>query len=209
MTVAAPIASRRKPKGEGHARRGEILEAAGRIFIEEGYEGATIRKIAEAVGISSTALYMHFSEKAEILHEITGEAFKALKADADRIAGDPADPETRLRRGLENYVAFAFANQNAYRLAYMTPPIEAAPMAQSAARELAADLYKGFEAAVKAVEETGRLHRDCRTTAQVLWAGVHGVISLMITKPYFDWIDRDTLVREMLDAQFLGLLKPA
>ena len=43
------IRSARKPKGEGHARRSEILAAAQRIFFAEGYECATIRKIADAV----------------------------------------------------------------------------------------------------------------------------------------------------------------
>ena len=74
--------SSRKPKGEGHARRAEILSAAERIFVEHGYEGATIRKIADEVGLSSTALYMHFADKAEILHEICREAFETLTADA-------------------------------------------------------------------------------------------------------------------------------
>ncbi len=75
-----PAASRshRKPKGEGHARRGEILAAAERIFVDHGYEGATIRKIADAVGLSSTALYMHFADKGEILQEICREAFGQL-----------------------------------------------------------------------------------------------------------------------------------
>ena len=48
--------SQRKPKGEGYARRAEILAVAERIFVEHGYEGATIRKIADEVGLSSTAL---------------------------------------------------------------------------------------------------------------------------------------------------------
>ena len=56
--------SARKAKGDGHLRRAEILEAAERIFIAEGYEGATIRKIADEVGVSSTALYMHFQDKS-------------------------------------------------------------------------------------------------------------------------------------------------
>ncbi|MCX8498704.1 MAG: helix-turn-helix domain containing protein, partial [Caulobacteraceae bacterium] len=59
--------SARKPKGDGHLRRAEILAAAERIFVAEGYDGATIRRIADEVGVSSTALYMHFKDKAEIL----------------------------------------------------------------------------------------------------------------------------------------------
>ena len=69
--LPAPTArSARKPKGEGHVRRAEILEAAERLFVECGYEGATIRKIADEVGVSSTALYMHFRDKSEILSQI-------------------------------------------------------------------------------------------------------------------------------------------
>lgn len=56
----------RKARGEGHERRAEILAAAQRLFVEYGYEGATIRKIADAVGLSSTALYLHFRKKDEI-----------------------------------------------------------------------------------------------------------------------------------------------
>ena len=55
MPVVSPSSrSSRKPKGEGHSRRGEILAAAERIFVEYGYEGATIRKIADEVGLSSS-----------------------------------------------------------------------------------------------------------------------------------------------------------
>ena len=60
------VRSARKAKGSGYLRRAEILEAAERIFIEEGYEGATIRKIAEEVGVSSTALYVHFRGKERL-----------------------------------------------------------------------------------------------------------------------------------------------
>jgi AcrR family transcriptional regulator len=118
VTLASPLTlrSRRKPKGEGHARRAEILAAAERIFVEHGYEGATIRKIADEVGLSSTALYMHFAEKGEILHEICRQAFAALLEMNQAILAGSDRPEVRLRRMLRAYVDFGFANPNAYRL---------------------------------------------------------------------------------------------
>lgn len=200
--------SARKPKGEGHARRAEILEAAERIFVEVGYEGATIRRIADEVGLSSTALYMHFSEKSEILHEICRGAFARLQAANAAVIAEPGPAETRLRRLLEAYVDFGFANPNAYRLIYLTRPVEARDGAQSAAQAMGQELYLSFEAVVRAVAEDGRLHGEPRATAQTLWAGAHGIVSLMITKPYFDWVDRTVLTRTMLDALFAGLLKP-
>ena len=61
---------------------------------------------------------------------------------------------------------------------------------------------------VEDAERAGRLRGEVRATTQALWAGGHGVVSLMITKPYFDWVDRETLVKTLMDALFTGLLKP-
>ena len=211
MSSASPtptIRSARKPKGEGHSRRAEILAAAERNFVEHGYEGATIRKIADEVGLSSTALYMHFSEKSEILHEICNNAFATLIAANRGIVESATSPEDRLRRSIEAYIDFGFENPNAYRLIYMTRPLEAQDGAQTSARELGGELFRAFESVVSEVHEAGRLACDHRVAAQSIWAAGHGVVSLMITKPYFDWADRDILTRTMLDALFRGLLKP-
>tara|TARA_R110002124_G_scaffold258348_1_gene424151 strand:+ start:1515 stop:2234 length:720 start_codon:yes stop_codon:yes gene_type:complete len=200
--------SARKPKGEGHSRRAEILAAAEQIFVEHGYEGATIRKIADEVGLSSTALYMHFSDKQEILHEICRQSFETLIALNQTVLDSPGEPEVRMRRMMEAYVTFGFAHPNAYRLVYLTRPLEARDGAESVAQQLGADLFRSFETLVEDVERAGRLRGEVRASTQALWAGGHGVVSLMITKPYFDWVDRETLVKTLMDALFMGLLKP-
>lgn len=208
MTVSAPHSrSQRKPKGEGHARRAEILAAAERIFVDHGYEGATIRKIADEVGLSSTALYMHFSDKSEILHEICERAFEQLLVMNRTVLAEPGTPEQRMRRLMQSYVRFGFENPNAYRLIYMTRPVEA-QQAQSVAQSLGHELFGAFVQVVEEAATEGRLRGETRATAQTLWAGAHGVVSLMITKPYFDWVARDLLIDTLLDALFVGLLKP-
>lgn len=208
--TAIPVSSRsaRKPKGEGHERRAEILAAAERIFVEHGYEGATIRKIADEVGLSSTALYMHFSEKGEILQEICRQAFEALMEANQVIIAETRSPKERMREMMRAYVEFGFANPNAYRLVYMTRPIELREGAQSAAREMGVELFRTFEGVIEELEAAGRLRYDAKTTAQAVWAGGHGAVSLMISKPYFDWVDRDQLVTTLLEGLFTGLLKP-
>lgn len=200
--------SARKPKGEGHARRAEILTAAERIFVEHGYEGATIRKIADEVGLSSTALYMHFADKSEMLHEICRGAFEALIASHQEILVADEAPEARLRRMIEAYIKFGFDNPNAYRLTYLTRPVEAREGAQSVAQETGAELFRAFVAVVEEAVAAGRMRGDPATIAQVIWASAHGIVSLRITKPYFDWTPQDELTRIMLDALFAGLLRP-
>lgn len=207
VASAANARSVRKPKGGGHERRAEILSAAERIFVEHGYEGATIRKIADEVGLSSTALYMHFADKAEILHEICREAFAQLTAGNAALTAQVGTPVERLRKMMRAYVEFGFANPNAYRLIYLTRPVEAREGAQSAAMEAGSALFRTFEDVVRQAEAAGQLKRGARETAQALWAGGHGVVSLMITKPYFDWAPRDVLVETVMDALFEGLFR--
>ena len=203
----SPHRSQRKPKGEGHARRAEILAAAERIFVDHGYDGATIRKIADEVGLSSTALYMHFSDKSEILHEICERSFEQLLMVNRGVLAEPASAPVRMRRLMDAYVQFGFDNPNAYRLVYMTRPIEAQP-AETAAQGMGIALFQSFVSVVEEAQAEGLLRGETLATAQTLWAGAHGVVSLMITKPYFDWVERDLLVSTTLDALFAGLLKP-
>lgn len=197
--------SARKPKGEGHERRAEILAAAEGIFVRQGYEGATIRKIADEVGLSSTALYMHFADKSEILNEICRNAFDTLAEEHRLILAEDAPPLARLRRIVENYIAFGFANPNAYRLAYLTPSIETRHGAESVAQQTGAELFRAFVCVVEEAVEQGALKGDARTLAQVIWASAHGLVSIVITKTYFDWGQRDVLVRTHMDVLFSGL----
>jgi AcrR family transcriptional regulator len=210
LSSEAPVSARsqRKPKGEGHERRAEILAAAERIFVEHGYEGATIRKIADEVGLSSTALYMHFPDKGAILQEISRQAFETLRAANDRAMAQSGPAEDRLRRMMRAYVEFGFDNPNAYRLVYMTRPAELQEGPQSSARELGTELFRSFERVVEELEAAGRLRVDARTAAQALWAGGHGVVSLMISKPYFDWVDREALTTAMMEGLLAGFLRP-
>ena len=115
-------------------------------------------------------------------------------------------PEQRLRRLIESYIAFGFDNPNAYRLIYLTRPQEAEG-AKSAAQEVGIGLFRAFETVVHEVDAVGRLKVPPRTAAQVIWAGGHGVVSLLITKPYFDWVEREALVKAMLDTVFDGLIR--
>ncbi len=209
MSVAEMKTARsaRKPKGEGHARRGEILAAAERIFVDCGYEGATIRKIADEVGVSSTALYMHFRDKSQILHEICETAFDRLLTVDLAIIERPLPPSEKVRAILDAYISFGFDNPNAYRLVFMTRPHEAEDGAQSVAQRLGRQVFDRFQACVEELADEGRLKTTPEVAAQTLWAGAHGVVALLITKPYFDWAPPKALAQTMLDALFEGLTR--
>jgi AcrR family transcriptional regulator len=199
--------SARKPKGDGHQRRAEILAAAERIFVAEGYERSTIRRIADEVGVSSTALYMHFQDKAEILLEICAEALVAMLANNTKIAQMPGDPVVRVRAILETYMDFALNNANAYQLVFCAMPSEVTQERSQAATDLGAQSFDRFRSVVAEIADAGRLRTGTvDTAAQTLWAACHGLTTLLITRPAFNWEPAADLRRLMLDAMLQGMV---
>jgi len=209
-TVTAPRRSARKPKGDGHLRRAEILAAAERIFVAEGYDGATIRKIADEVGVSSTALYMHFPDKGCILLEICEGTIRQLLERNSEIAGKPMDPANRVKLMLESYMRWGLDHPNAYELVFsnvrqLSVVIETAT--NTTTSDLSAQCYEVFSGAVREIAAEGRLRTGTAdSAAQALWASCHGVVALMINRPNFGWAPTDELIEVTLDGLMHGLV---
>ncbi len=202
-----PHRSARKAKGDGHLRRAEILEAAERIFVAHGYEAATIRKIADEVGVSSTALYMHFRDKDQILLEICTGAMEELLASNREISAMPIDAVARVRMMLEAYLAFALEHPNAYRLVFCSSPVMDEIRRQHATLQIGQECLDRFASVIREIAAQGRLRvGDPRSAHQVLWAACHGMITLMVTKPDLYCAPPEELTRVMLDRLLHGVI---
>lgn len=177
---------------EREALRTKILDAARDLFAREGYEAVTMRRIADAIEYSPTAIYLHFADKEALIRELCETDFLALAKAFQRIAKEP-DPFERLRKIGHAYVDFALDHPNHYRLMFMTPP----PVRSVEAREIERgnpqqDAYAFLKATVTEAVAAGRLRpelEDVELLSQALWAGVHGVVSLHVTKGADDWVD--------------------
>lgn len=185
--------SPRKPKGSGFERREEILAASLRLFGERGVHGVSTRQIAEAVGISQPTLYAYFPSKDHIASELSARAFAELER---RLTGPHfAYTEEGLAAAFRTYVDFGLENPDAYRVAFMiegpTAPagaVEAHKPGQGAFDVLRRAIARMHEEGLTATDDPERL-------AQSLWAGMHGLVSLLIARPQFPWVDREQLIQ--------------
>jgi AcrR family transcriptional regulator len=191
-----------------------ILDAARELFAEQGFEAVTMRKIAERIEYSPTAIYFHFKDKQALLQELCDTDFGALAQEFQKIARI-ADPIDRLRQIGRAYVSFATEYPNHYRLMFMTPP----PVGMCAADSRIArgnpeeDAYAFLRATAEEAIASGRLRpefKDADLVSQMVWAGTHGVVSLHIAKQGDDWVEwRDArkTAQALIEVMIRGLVR--
>lgn len=197
---------------ERNEMRTRILDAARELFAEEGYEAVTMRRIAERIEYSATAIYFHFRDKHALMQELCDEDFGALAGQFQGIARI-ADPIDRLRKIGQAYVAFALSHRNHYRLMFMTPKPEAMKPEDSrwTRGNPEEDAYAFLKATVAAAIAAGRLrpeYQDADMVSQIVWAGTHGVASLHIAKckdAWVDWRDPVETAHAQIEAMIRGL----
>lgn len=217
-TAGAAAGSRpyRKRKGEGHVRRDEILTAAQRIFIEDGFEQATIRKIAARAGISPTALYLYFPDKQTILEELCEHAFAKLVQRMDAILAGGGGALDKVRRIMRAYIDFGLEHPDEYRLTFMVKalgrmsvdhrdpgarqpgqPGYSGPQAYARLRDAMADL----------IAEAGADGQDVDLATEVIWMSGHGLVSLMIGNSPRFLAHKEELVEALIRTQLYGILR--
>lgn len=83
QTESTPLPDGQPSKSE--QTREMILAAAARFFRNEGYNGATMRKIARFANMEAGSIYYHFSSKEEILDEVLDRGLRGLYEEAQRV----------------------------------------------------------------------------------------------------------------------------
>jgi AcrR family transcriptional regulator len=205
----------RRQRAKG-ATRQKILDAARELFAREGYEAVAMRRIAEAIEYSPTAIYVHFKDKADLMKELCRVDFEAFTSQAQQFAS-VANPIQRIRLLGRAYIQFAIEHPNHFRLMFMTKPtpemvdMDEEEMRQRGRGDPSRDGYAFLTQCVREAIAQGwvreELQHDPELVAQILWAGVHGVASLQVSRPenepWFNWKGADVLG----DATSLAVLR--
>lgn len=187
--------------------REEILDAARELFLTEGYENVSMRRIAERIEYSPTTIYLYFQDKAEILDHLCAETFGLLEQRLATISNSPLDPLAKLRAGLRAYVDFGLEYPNHYQVTLMLAQKEPDP-AQPCDRKMESGMraFAHLRNSVENCVKSGDFREiDLETTAQALWAAVHGITSLLITHCAFPWTDRDRVINHLIEVLVEGL----
>jgi len=194
--------------------RDKILDAARDLFISEGYEGVSMRKVAEKIEYSPTAIYVHFADKKDLFHQLCQEDFARL-AEAFQSPAMPLIPIERLNFIGHTYVDFGMKYPNHYKLMFMTqhPSAELDEVDCEIKGNPEEDAYAFLKLTVQQAIDAGYFrekYTDSELLSQTLWASIHGVIALEIAKGCDNWVEWRPMIdraNTMLDAILHGLLR--
>jgi AcrR family transcriptional regulator len=158
------------------AFRGRAVEAATGLFAELGYRGVTLRSVAAELGVSPMTPYRYFENKEELFAMVRTEAFRRFAdAQRDAVRSDQDAAATLQALGMA-YVRFALEEPAAYHIMFELHQAPAGTYPEL--EKQGARAFSYLHAAVEGAITAGLMGGEALHQAHILWAQVHGLVSL-------------------------------
>lgn len=159
--------------------RQAILDAARILFHDEGYAGVSMRRLAHSIGYTPKTIYLHFSDKDDLLSELIEEDVGRLANALEAAAAGQTDPGRRLDAMALAYATFARENPYAYEAIFM---MRHHPFSREAARHKQHVQGKRMlDVLARVVRESGRVAPglDHQFVVHSLRTALHGVAAFV------------------------------
>jgi AcrR family transcriptional regulator len=187
--------------------RDEILIATEELLLKTGSaEAVSIRAVAEAVGVTAPSIYRHFPDKTTLIFEVCARYFRALDDAIDAAVAGIDDPILALKARATAYVHFGRDNPEPYRIMFMLRP-EESPSHVMDDWVMHSRTYDDLMTNVQACIDAGRFQEGYDDASRIclgFWARVHGLVSLMISKPFLPW-SQDDFIDQYLGSCLYGI----
>ena len=170
-----------------------ILETAQKVFIEEGFEKASIRAIAERIEYSPATIYLYYKDKNELFFAVHELGFDKLLEEMKAAIEGISDPLEELRRRGYAYMKFAFENPEMYDLMF----IQNAPMDTLKEEENWTSGHKCFmllcESIQRGMDANQLKFSQIEVAAMSIWSFMHGMVSLKIRNRFNKFNDQSNI----------------
>src|SRR5271154_874538 len=201
--VATPPAARTMSRYD--QRLAEILAHATDVFCRKGYEGASMRDLSRASGMSLAGLYYYFESKERLLFLIQKHTFSTIVRRLKVRLEGVDDPEQRIRIFVLNHLEYFLANQAAMKVLSH----EAEVLKNGFASELAAIKREYYRICVGLLDDLKR-DRGLEFSTRIAVLSLFGMMNWIYTwhNPRVD-ADAEQIAREMGDIFLRGVMDGA
>ena len=139
-------------------RRGELLEAAARVFARKGFHASRVGDVAEEAGVAHGLLYHYFRSKDEVLETIFRDTWSQLVVDTERIEASGVPLREQLRRFARIYLGSWLMTPDLIRV--LVREVARSPDVGSRVDEIRG-LFDALTRIVEAAKERGEVRADC------------------------------------------------
>jgi Transcriptional regulator len=202
------IAERRQ--NEIQSIKKKIIEAAGSILVEEGYEKLSIRKIARKIEYSPGIIYHYFADKAEIVAFIVEEGYGNILRKIAEVPIDAEKPQSTIEQGLRIYIDLMLENPEQFRAVLMNNIEEIQSKVNILERgisEKRKSIAMLSSLITLGIEKGIFREMDAELTAQILWTSTHGLVSRLILEKSIKEEQKQRLINHHFEMIINGLLK--
>jgi AcrR family transcriptional regulator len=183
-------------------RLAEILAHATEVFCEKGYEGASMRDLSRASGMSLAGLYYYFESKERLLYLIQKHTFTTIVQRLKVRLEGVNDAEERIRIFILNHLEYFLANQAAMKV--LTHEAEA--LKNGLASEVASIKREYYRICVGLLDD---LKSECglQFSTRIAVLSLFGMMNWIYTwhNPRVD-ADSAAMAREMGDVFLRGVM---
>ncbi|WP_162537567.1 TetR/AcrR family transcriptional regulator [Granulicella sp. WH15] len=188
---------------EGTALRDRIIDAASKVFIEEGYESFSMRRVAQEVGCSQMAMYRHFANKEALTQHLCSELYSRFATKMNREIEAASDPREQLHRFIAALIRFATSYPDHYSLIFLERHTN--PEENSEREQLGKEFIQKIHGIVRSLLDADTPDSVVQTKLRQLLTCLHGTAALLIAHPKAYGLTRQKALDDV-EATFRGLL---
>jgi AcrR family transcriptional regulator len=188
--------------GESRGLRERIIEAASKVFVEEGYQSLSMRRVAHEVGCSQMAMYRHFANKEALTQHICSELYARFAAKMNREINAVIDPWERCCRFVEALIRFALHYPDHYSLIFLVRHSD--PDVLLERERLGQEFLAELHVIVQALLPPGTPDSVVGTRLRQMLCCLHGTAALLIAHPRAYGLTKQKAIAEV--EEMLGQL---
>jgi len=159
----------RRPKTEQptSGTRADILSAARRVFAQRGFDGTSVREVAEAAGVNKAMIYYHFKDKVDLYRSVLSDSFEAMRNIWDHeVFNGGASTRQMIKVYIEGFIRFQLLNEDLRKI--LTMEFAASGATNENMKWIAKNYFSNNYATLAAILRKGMKNGELKTTDPLL-----------------------------------------
>lgn len=186
--------------------RKNILKVSKSLLLEDGFSKLSMRKIAKRADVTATSIYLHFKSKDDLLLALVDDSIDKLKNILSEATDASKGPITQLEDLARVYINYAIENPQEYEVIYMVRPEEMPKYPKEKFNKIRSSFSLLAEIISRGKEKDLFEVDDPVISAYSIWAQLHGIVSVILTKRLDTRIPRETFINQSVDHILQGII---